>query len=244
MKYRILLIFLFAYSCTVNSTKLENRSPYNSKGFAYIFNEQDYKNKVIKGRLDNTKLQISHNQLKPNTLIKIINLKTNDSIILKNLKRSSYPDFYKILITDKVAQKLNLEPTTPFVEILEIKKNKSFIAKKAKIFNEERQISSNAPVTSVKISNISKYKPKNASKDKNFSILIGTFYTERTARFLIERISKELPFYEIKRLNIEKKNDKEINLISGPYNAINLMKNDYIKLKEFGFEDLDIIAND
>ena len=95
------------------------------------------KNKVIKGRLDNTKLQISHNQLKPNTLIKIINLKTNDSIILKNLKRSSYPDFYKILITDKVAQKLNLEPTTPFVEILEIKKNKSFIAKKQKFLTRK-----------------------------------------------------------------------------------------------------------
>ena len=39
---------------------------------------------------------------------------------------------------------------------------------------------------------------------------------------------------------IRKKNDKEIDLISGPYNAVNLMKNDYIELIDFGFEELDI----
>ena len=41
-----------------------------------------------------------------------------------------------------------------------------------------------------------------------------------------------------------KKNDNEINLISGPYNTVNLMKNDYILLKTFGFEDLEISANE
>ena len=56
---------------------MENRKPFNSKGFAYIFNEKDYKNKIIKGKLDNTKLQIAHNTLNANTLIKIINPKTN-----------------------------------------------------------------------------------------------------------------------------------------------------------------------
>ena len=37
---------------------------------------------------------------------------------------------------------------------------------------------------------------------------------------------------------------KEIQLISGPYNTINLMKNDYILLKRFGFEELDFFTND
>ena len=41
---------------------------------------------------------------------------------------------------------------------IEIKKNKSFIAEKAKIYNEEKKIPSKAPVTSVQISNISKKK--------------------------------------------------------------------------------------
>ena len=34
----------------------------------------DYENKIIKGRLDNSKLQVSHSKLRPNTLIKIIHL--------------------------------------------------------------------------------------------------------------------------------------------------------------------------
>ena len=51
---------------------------------------------------------------------------------------------------------------------MEIKKNKSFIAEKAKIYNEEKKISSKAPVASVKISNISKNK---TVKLKNLQII-------------------------------------------------------------------------
>ena len=184
MKYNFLLIFLFLYSCTMNTTKLENRKPYNSKGFAYIYNEQDFINKTISGKLDNSLLLVSHASLKNNTLIKIINPKTKDAITIKNQKKVKYPDFYKILITKKVAEKLNLDKDLPLVEILEIKKNKSFIAKKAKIFNEERKISSKAPVTSVKISNISKNKRFSSDIKKNeFVILIGSFYNREPLYF-------------------------------------------------------------
>ena len=63
-----------------------------------------------------------------------------------NSKKIKYPDFYKILITKKVAEKINLREDVPLVEIFEIKKNKSFIAKRAKIFSEEKTIPSNAPI--------------------------------------------------------------------------------------------------
>ena len=245
MKYNFFLIFLIFYSCTMNTTKLENRKPYNSKGFAYIYNEQDFINKIISGKLDNSLLLVSHASLKSNTLIKIINPKTKDAITIKNQKKVKYPDFYKILITKKVAEKLNLDKDLPLVEILEIKRNKSFIAKKAKIFNEERKISSKAPVTSVKISNISKNKSFSSDIKKNeFVILIGSFYNEETAVFLRKRIRKEFPDYNDKKLQIRKKGNKQIDLISGPYNTINLMKNDYILLKNFGFEELDITINE
>ena len=71
--------------------------------------------------------------------------------------------------------------------------------------------------------------------------MIGSFYREETAKFLQQRIIKEIPDYDIEKLQIRKKSDKKTNLISGPYNTINFMKNDYILLKEFGFEELDII---
>ena len=77
---------------------------------------------------------------------------------MKNTKRIQYPDFYKLLITKAVATKLELNADLPILEIIEIKKNKSFIAKKAKIFKEEEKIPSKAPVASVQISNISKKK--------------------------------------------------------------------------------------
>ena len=245
MKFRFIIIIFIFYSCTTNTTKIENKPAYNSTGFAYIFNDIDYKNNTINGKLDNKKLQVSISDLKVNTLVKIINLKTKDSITIKNSKKIDYPDFYKVLITQAVANKINVNNENLLVEIVELKKNKSFIAKKAKIFNEEKKISSNAPITSVKISNISKNKEQIKKQEKgNFYILIATFYSMRTAEFLKERIIKEIPSYDTKKLKIKKKSSKENNLISGPYKTINLMKNDYIQLKKFGFEELNFITNE
>ena len=245
MKFKLIFFLIFMVSCTAHTTKIDNRIPYNSKGFAYIFNENDFNEKLIKGKLDNSKLQISNKNLKVGSFVKIINPRTKDSVTVKNSKKIEYPDFYKLIITKKVAEELNLNSELPLVEIIEIKKNKSFIAKKAKIYKEEEKISSNAPVASVKISNISKNKSinKNIRKDQ-FYILIGTFYSNETAKFLKKRITKEIPEYDTRKLIIRKKTNKEINLFSGPYKTINLMKNDYIILKEFGFEELDITINE
>ena len=143
MKFNFLLIILIIYSCSNNFTKLENRAPYNSKGLAYIYNDKDFKNNIIRGKLENSMIQVSHQNLKINTLIKLINPKTNEYLVVNNSKRIKYPDFYKIVITQVVADKLNIDEDLPLIEILELKKNKSFIAKKAKIFTEEKTISSN-----------------------------------------------------------------------------------------------------
>ncbi len=245
MKFSLLIIFLITISCSVNTTKQKNKTPYYSKGFALIYDENSLKKNGLGKKLDNSKLQISHNKLKFNTLIKITNPKTKDSIKIKNQKKIEYPDFYKIMITQKVAEVLNIDKDLPLVEVLEIKKNKSFIAKKAKIYNEERKISSNAPVEKVKISNISKDTNTVKNEDREqFFILIGSFYSEETAVFLKKRIIKEIPIYKDNNLKIVKKTNKKINLISGPYFTINLMKNDYILLKKFGFEELDITTNE
>ena len=231
MKYKLFFIFLIISSCASNMTKLENRSPYNSVGFAYIYNNDDLNNKIISGKLDNSKLEISHNELKVGTQIKLINTKKNEALVLVNKKKINYPNFYKILISEMVANQLNLDKNLPLVVILEIKKNKSFIAKKSKIYNEEKKISSNAPVTSVQISNISKNKSKEKNNKEDFFILIGTFSSHEITEFLRKRIIKEIPQYDTKKLIVRKKNNKEIDLLSGPYKTINFMKNDYILLK-------------
>ena len=121
----------------------------------------------------------------------------------------------------------------------------SFVAEKAKVFKEEKKIPSNAPVTSVKISNISKNKIKKNENLKDLIFIhIGSFYSKETAKFLKQRIIDELAEFDVKKLKIKQINNKETQVISGPYTSINLLKNDYIKLKNYGFEDLDILINE
>lgn len=245
MKYKIIILLFFTLSCSQHYTKTNNKNSYNATGFAYIFNTADYENKTIKKKLDNELLQVSHKDLKIGTLIKLINPQTKETLTLKNIKKIQYPDYYKILITEPVAKKLNINKEMPLIEILEIKKNKSFIAKKAKIYQEEKKISSNAPVASVKISNISKKKNLKKNKNsKNIYILVASFYTNEAANLLKKRISTETPDYNIKKIKIKKKTPKEFEVLSGPYKSINSLKNDYIDLKIFGFEELDIIINE
>ena len=245
MKFRFIILFFLFLSCSPQLTTLNQAETYTSKGFAYIYNNNDFDQKIIKGRMDNEIMQISHQNLKTGTLIKITNTKNNESIVLKNVKRIRYPDFYKVLITKPVAEKLDLNLLLPIIEITEIKKNKSFVAKKAKIYNEEKKIPSKAPVGTVKISNISKNKIQNLTKKKeDIYILIGTFFSTDTAIFLKKRIIVDVPDLDSKKIKIKKINNKETQVISGPYTTVNLVKNDYIKLKGFGFEELDIFINE
>ena len=78
----------------------------------------------------------------------------------------------------------------------------------------------------------------------NIHILIGSFYSEDSAIFLKNRIIKEIADFDKKKLKIKKKRSREIEVISGPYKSVNLLKNDYIKLKNIGFEEMDIFINE
>ena len=227
MKFKIIIILFCALSCSPQHSLINSKKNFSTKGLAYIYNDIDYTEKIIKGKMNNNILQISQQNLRTGTLIKIINPKNNESLVLKNIKRIKYPDFYKILISEPVAKKLELNPELPLLEIIEIKKNKSFVAEKAKIFKEEKKISSKAPVASVQISNISKDKFKKEIKNKeSIFINIASFYSTSTAKFLVKRITDELIDLDHKKLKIKKINNKETQVILGPYNSVNLLKND------------------
>ena len=245
MKFSLILFFFFILACDPQLQTLNKKKTYSAKGFAYIYNEFDFNTKIIKGKMNNEILQISHQNLKTGTLIKITNRKNKESLVLKNVKRIRYPDFYKVLITNAVAEKLKLNLQLPILEIVEVKKNKSFVAKKAKIFNEEKKTPSKAPVASVQISNISKNKITNKkNKNDEIFIIIASFYSAETAKFLKKRISKELSNLNYKKLKLKKINNNETQVILGPYSSVNLLKNDYIKLNNYGFEEMDIFFNE
>ena len=245
MNYKIIIIFsIFLCSCSNNIYNSSHKSSFSSSGFSYIYNEDDHLKKIVNKRFDNNEFQISHNRLKTGTLVKLTNPENNISLNLKIKKRSKYPEFYEILITEAVASKLKLNPEIPFVEIQELKKNKSFVAKKAKTFNEEKAIHQKAPITNVKIDNISKSDIVKKLKIKKFSIIIAEFYSQETANLLKKNLISENNFLDKNKLIVKKIKKNTFQLISGPYNTINLLKNDYIELKRYGFEELEIKINE
>ena len=154
MKYKI-IFFLLLSSCISNT--YTNNFTYTAKGFAHIEN------------LDNDKFFVSHNKLKLGTKIKIsnpINKKFTEVIVKKKTK---YDYFYKVSISKNIAKILALDLNFPYIEISEIKLNKSFIAKKAITENIEKKIANKAPVAIINIDNLSKH--TNTQKIKKKKLL-------------------------------------------------------------------------
>ncbi len=214
-------------------------TPYSSKGFAIIYQDSDYRNKVISKKLDNNNLEVAHRKLGRNKVVILTNPENNKSLQLKITKKAKYPNFFNLVVSKKVADELNLNPEFPYVEFYERTKNKSFVAKKAVIFKEEKNVINKAPVEKITINNISKTKSsKSKKKMKKFSIVVGEFYSIKTANSLKDSLANKHVKKEL--LKVKKLAKNRFELSSGPYRSINTLKNDYFALNKYGFEDLDI----
>ena len=240
MKYRLFFLLLILSSCSSVTINKYEKPVFNSKGFAYIYSIKDYENKVIKKKINNYESIIAHNQLNRGVLLKITNPQNGKNIILKNSYKLNYPDFYKILITKTISEKISLDEDFPFVEVEELKKNKSFIAQKAETYDEEKQLKVKAPVEKVKISNISKTIKKTSDKKHEFIIVLGNFYSFQSANLLKKRIQTESQSLKNKKITIIKKNKHNFEVFLGPYKTIKMIKNDYIALKQINFDEVDV----
>jgi len=235
MKYKIIFFFLLT-SCLNNINTGGKNFLYSAKGFAKIDNNTSA-NPV-------NNYLIFHNKLKPGTKIRLINPvngKSLENIVKKKVK---YNNFYKVIISENVIKELSLDPNFPYVEINEIKTNKSFIAEKALTENLEKKIANKAPVTKISIDNLIKTEELKKTKLKNYSILVADFYSLESAQLLKKKLLTVLISSNYKLIYISKISEKSYKLLMGPYNTINKLKNDYIVLNESNFEDLDIIIND
>ena len=168
MKHKLILLFFLA-SCSNYSSNIVKKSGYSSSGFAHI--EQD-----VPLSLQNEDFFISHNNLRVGSKIKILNPENKKTLEIIIKKKIKYDNFYKILISPSIAKELDLSLEFPFVEIIEIKSNKSFIAKKAITDIEEKNIANKAPIEKININNISTEKNNLNKKAKNYSILVAEFY--------------------------------------------------------------------
>ena len=240
MKFSLIFIIFFLFSCSNGTFNTNNNKSYTSKGFALIYDENDYQKKIISTKLNPNNIEIGHNQLNKNSYVVITNPINKKSLTLKVSKKVKYPDFFKVLITEKLANELNLNPKMPYIEIEKRVKNKSFVAKKAVTYSEEKNVLTKAPITKVKINDISK-DSKNSSKNKytnKYSIIVGNFYSKKWAESLIDILVNEDINKEV--FKVIKLGKNNYQLLAGPYTSINTLKSDYFKLNKYGFDNLDL----
>ena len=136
----------------------ENR--YKNSGFALIYNSDLKDIKKIEPR----SLNIYHKSLKKKSLVKIINPENNKYLIAEvKSNRIKFSNFYNSILSLRIAEELELNLDEPFIELVSITKDSTFIAKKAKMFDEERSVAEKAPVDGIQINdlNVTNVKKKN-----------------------------------------------------------------------------------
>ena len=248
-KILLLIIFLFLANCT-SGTLIKKKSSktfvngYSNKGFTLIYSENLYLQKIVSKKIRERSLTIFQKNLKMNTRVKITNVSNNKSIIATVGKNSKYPSFYNSVLSSRISDELDLDINQPYVEILEVFENSMFVAKEAKMYDEEKNVAVKAPVEGISINDLNlgeKTIKKNYSKKFSYTIKIADFYFNDTAKMLLNRIMAE---NLIANPKIRKISDKKYRVYLGPFNNINLLKKSYNDIRILEFENIEIIKND
>ena len=110
------------------------------------------------------------------------------------MKIVKFSNFYNSVLSLRIAEELELDFNEPFIEIDLVSKNSTYIAKKAKMFDEERKVAEKAPVDGIQINDLNTKKTKkkiNNNKNFSYSIKVADFYYKDTAQTMIDRIKSE-----------------------------------------------------
>ena len=248
MNYKnIILIFFifFIYGCesiNVKNKKLnfeiENR--YKNSGFALIYNDNLDDIKEIEPR----SLMIYHKNLKKKSMVKITNPINGLSLIAEvKSNKIKFSNFYNAVLSDRIAQTLELDENEPYINIVLISKDSTFIAKKAKTFEEESVVAEKAPVDGIQINDLNENKSKKKIKKNkifSYSIKVADFYYKDSAKLMLKKIKKESLIKNLKIIELSKTNYR---LLIGPFNDIKSLKNTFEKMNLFNFENLEILKN-
>ena len=155
-----------------------------------------------------------------------------------------FSDFYNSVISLKIAEELSLDLNEPYIDLVLIYKNSTFIAKKAKTFDIEKNVAVKAPVDGIKIDNLgNSNQPKKVFLKKNlfqYSIKIADFYYNQSAMNMIERIINET---NIKNPVIKKITNTKYRVLLGPFNDIKVLEETFNEIKSLNFENLEILKN-
>ncbi len=243
----IIFLAIILTSCeTTNKKVITNKDfkNYSNDGFALIFNNDIFKKRIVSKKIDQRSLIIFNNKLKKDTDIKITNLLNEKYLIAKVGKNSKYPIFYNSVISERIATEIDIDPNQPYVRVETINSNNTFVANKAKTFDEEKKVANKAPVDSISIQNISIEKDNNTKvkKVKNtkfeFIIKFADLFFEESAITLKKRLEDE---YNLKDINIKKMSKNLYRVYKGPFYNLGSIKNVYNEIANINFENIELI---
>ena len=249
MNYRLIIIILLSlllHNCEQstfgNSKKIDIdfESRYKNSGFALIYNKQLKKIKKLESR----SLNIYHKSLKKRSTVKITNPKNGKYLIAEvKSNKEKFSNFYNSVLSLRIAEELELDFNEPYIELILVSKSSTFIAKKAKMFEEEKNVAEKAPVDGIQISDLNTKKIKKIIKNnKNFSysIKVADFYYKNSAQMMINKIKDES---SIKSLKILKLSNTKYRVLIGPFDDIKRLKSAFEKMDNLKFENLEILNN-
>ena len=249
MKYNFLIILsvtFLLFGCdqlTNNQPKIKGFSfenKYKNSGFSLVYNDQ----LKIK-KIDQRSLTIFHQTLKKKSYVKITNPINGKSLIAEVKSNTvKFSPFFNSVITERIANDLELNLKEPYVSIILISKNSTFVAEKSKTFDEEKKVAEKAPIDGIKISNLNKNEKNKKKSKKNqkfsYSIKIADFYYKKSAQNMIKKIKEEVRLTNFKIIQISKTNYR---LILGPFSDIKSLKDNFEKINSLYFENLEILKN-
>ncbi len=240
MNYKILFTIIsifFLVSCDQNNfnKKIVNQqifNKYKNSGFTLVYSDVLRKQKKITKKIDNRSLLIFHKNLKKNSFVKITNPINQKTIIAEVISNKvQFSDFYNCVITLRIAEELSLNLNEPYIDLVLISQNSTFIAKKAKTFNEEKKVAEKVPVDGIKIDNLGEdiKQSKEVTKDNYFeySIKIADFYYKDSAKNMLNRIINET---KIKKPIIKMLSKTKYRVLLGPFNDIKNLKSHLMRL--------------
>ena len=248
-KYFLIIIFFIICGCSTytianNEIKTFDKSNFKNRGFALVYNDNLYKQKIISKKIDNRSLIIFQKNLKKGTAVKIKNILNQKTIIAKVGSYAKYPLFNNSVISNRISKEIDLDPNEPYVEIFEILNNSSFIAKKAKMFDEEKQVADKAPIDSISINDLNSKvtKTEQVKQNKfNYTIKIADFYFKDSALTMLVRIKKET---SVNKIGVQTLSNTQYRVFLGPFYNINSLQKAFNDINVLQFENIEIIKND
>jgi len=227
-----------------NSKYIFNRE-YTNQGFALIYNENLFNEKKISKKIDNRALYIFHTKIKKNSFVKITNPANTKTVIAEVISNKAFfSNFYNSVITKRIVDELLLDENEPYIELSLVSNESTFVAKKAKTFDEEKNVAQKAPVDGITIDNLGteekKELPKITQSNFLYSIKIADFYYKDSAENMIQRIKDET---DIKNPIIKKLSQTKYRVLLGPFNDIKKIQESFDEIEKLNFENLKIIKD-